>query len=39
MKAIVTLNTTGAQLSVPASSRNLLETLEYHQVPVEYQCR
>ncbi|CNC72365.1 class I ribonucleotide reductase maintenance protein YfaE [Yersinia enterocolitica] len=36
---IVKLSTTGAQLNCPANSRNLLETLEYHQVPIEYQCR
>ena len=35
----VTLSTTGAQLNRPANSRNLLETLEYHQVQIEYQCR
>ncbi|HIH7591919.1 TPA: class I ribonucleotide reductase maintenance protein YfaE [Yersinia enterocolitica] len=36
---IVKLSTTGAQLNCPANSRNLLETLEYHQIPIEYQCR
>lgn len=35
----VTLSHTGAQLSCPADSCNLLETLERHQVQIEYQCR
>ncbi|CNK03126.1 class I ribonucleotide reductase maintenance protein YfaE [Yersinia mollaretii] len=35
----VKLSTTGAQLHRPADSRNLLETLEHHQVQIEYQCR
>ncbi|AHM74906.1 class I ribonucleotide reductase maintenance protein YfaE [Yersinia hibernica] len=39
MKFLVTLSTTGAQLTPPTNSRNLLETLEHHQVPIEYQCR
>ncbi|WP_145561446.1 class I ribonucleotide reductase maintenance protein YfaE [Yersinia bercovieri] len=39
MKSIVTLSTTGAQLNRPVNSRNLLETLEHHQVEIEYQCR
>lgn len=37
--ATVTLSHTGAQLSCPADSCNLLETLERHQVQIEYQCR
>ncbi|WP_145552168.1 class I ribonucleotide reductase maintenance protein YfaE [Yersinia mollaretii] len=35
----VKLSSTGAQLHRPADSRNLLETLEHHQVQIEYQCR
>lgn len=39
MKSIIKLSTTGVQLNRPAHSRNLLETLEHHQVQIEYQCR
>lgn len=37
--SIVTLCTTGTQLTCPKSENCLLDVLELHDVEVEYQCR
>lgn len=37
--AIITLRTSGTQLRCEEKHRSLLDTLESHRIPVEYQCR